>query len=321
MRCLHFAAVGLLLWIGGCASNSKSGGSAPPSACHGPGCAAATGGTANNKPDASSQGADTTFDVEDAGSSWLVATCGAQGGVCAPGQANDGCEDSDAGTDSTEPPDGGAETTCRIRRASPGSSNIELACESTGQIRPGGACVATTDCVAGSTCVADPLAPVCRRYCCDGPNSCPAGTYCTTRNTHVTTTQNGNYEAGATVPVCLPADNCNLSEPYPCPADQKCLCTSDEACMIVRAGGLTSCVPPPKSNAPQCRSDTGVSLCSPGYVCALTISKCLKLCKLGTNKAVDGGDQSGCSAGTSCQASNDVPSGWGVCGNEPLLID
>jgi len=321
----------LTLWVGGCTSGSTNASTAAPSSysCHGPGCISTGGAPSSNVVDAS-----TVIEAkpaQDAGSDWSNLWCGPRTSTCLPGSADDACAEDlappdagsavDAGTahGADAGHDAGSGYTCRIRLTSPNSTTIALVCESAGALAPGSSCVATTDCAAGSTCVSDVLVPVCRQYCCDGPDSCPAGTYCTTRNTYVSSAPGASYVTDATVPVCVPADNCNLSDPFPCPSGQKCMCPSNEACMVVRSGGLTTCITPPSSAGQDayCKGEAGVYLCSAGYVCSYSTFACLKLCKLGVSNQTAGD----CITGTSCQASNDVPSGWGVCGNQALLIN
>jgi hypothetical protein len=314
----------LPLWLGACSSSSSTASSAPASTytCHGPGCVTSTGGVTS---DASTSVIAVT-PTPDAGSDWSK-FCGPRNSTCLPGSADDACAEYgttpdaggavDAGT--SEDADGGHDAgpgyTCRIRLTSANSSTIALVCERAGALAPGSSCVETTDCSAGSTCVSDVLVPVCRQYCCDSPDSCPAGTYCTTRNTYVSSPPGASYVTDATVPVCVPADNCNLSDVYPCPTGQTCMCPSNEACMVVRSGGLTTCITPSSAGKDAyCKDEAGVNLCAAGYVCSYSTFACLKLCKLGVSA-------SDCPTGTSCQASNDVPSGWGVCGNQALLIN
>lgn len=317
----------LPLWLGGCTSGSTTASSAPPSsyACHGPGCVASTGGVASTDAVDASTAVIAVTPTPDAGSEWSK-FCGPRNSTCLPGSADDACGEYgafpdagravDSGTSGAA--DAGPDYTCRIRSTSPNSSTISLVCERAGALAPGSSCVETTDCSAGSTCVSEALVPVCRQYCCDSPDSCPAGTYCTTRKTYVSSAPGASYVTDATVPVCVPADNCNLSDAYPCPAGQKCMCPSNEACMVVRSGGLTTCITPSSASQEdlRCKIESGVNLCAAGYVCSYSTFSCLKLCKLGVSAAA-----SGCSTGTSCQASNDVPSGWGVCGNQALLIN
>jgi len=327
----------LTLWVGGCTSGGTAASTSAPSSysCHGPGCTSTGGATSSNGADASTA-VITVTPTQDAGSDWST-LCGPRTGTCLPGSAEDACAEFSARPDAGKVvdsgtaeaadggPDAGSGYTCRIRLTSPNSSTIALVCESAGALAPGSSCVETTDCAVGSTCVSDVLVPVCRQYCCDGPDSCPAGTYCTNRNTYVSSAPGASYVTDATVPVCVPADNCNLSDPYPCPTDQKCMCPSNEACMVVRSGGLTTCITPPSSAAQDshCKGESGVNLCSAGYVCSYSTFSCLKLCKLGASTKSTSPDQatSDCTTGTSCQASNDVPSGWGVCGNQALLIN
>jgi hypothetical protein len=322
------------LALGGVGCSSSSIGTAAGSynsPCHGPGCdTAGSGGASTIDADAASSPATNVRQDVDAGSRWS-ALCGPVTGGCVPGADDDSCTvsagqvapktaDAGAGAMWNVASDAGAELTCRIRQTSDGI-NIERVCESAGSVAPGSACMSALDCAAGSTCVSDNLALVCRQYCCDSPDSCPSGTYCTKRTTHLSSAPNAKEVAGAEVPVCVPADNCNLNENYPCPNGQSCNCTGDNACMVVRGGGLTACAKP-GTKIVGCSDLAGVELCPAGYVCSNSTATCVKLCQLGTTKAPNGSTDStsGCTTGTSCQGSNDVPSGWGICNNLPLII-
>lgn len=311
-----------------CASSSNSGSNSSVGPCHGPGCTSGSAGSANVIPtsDASTPVIiDVTNPVSDAGATWS-GLCGPQTDSCrpgselvcteAPGDAGPrwgvADESSDSGARSL---DAGVDSTCRVLRASDGV-NVQLSCESAGASPPGAACIATTDCAAGSTCVWDVTAPVCRQYCCELPDGCPASSYCSTRMTYMSGGQNSKYQAGPEVPVCIPADNCNLSDPFPCPEGQSCTCKNGDACMVIGTGGLTTCRKP--GTGKQNDSCYG-NLCSAGYVCVSATAKCLKLCKVERASSLTA--TSDCPSGTSCQASLDIPSGWGVCSDTPLILN
>jgi hypothetical protein len=216
--------------------------------------------------------------------------------------------DADAGAADAADAASGTPLTCRIRSV---SDAIVRACEPAGTGFAGAPCRAGSDCGVGLTCIIEDLESLCRPYCCADPEGCPSNTYCTTRTTLV---DRDTWTLGSEVPVCSPAENCPLSDPYPCPQGQNCTCPAGKACTVVRRLGLTACVKP----------GTGVAgafcPCAAGYVCSNTTFTCLKLCPLISNSQ-NSLTESACLAGTSCQASNDLPQDWGVCNGTPLLVN
>ena len=307
----------------GCSSSfataSLNGQSANP--CYGPGC----GGAGNSSVGGSLNGSTSVVikpDV-DAGTSWSP-LCGPPGGGCLPDPDAGTCDDvSDAGpavdAGYGSAVDGGAnryadvKLTCRVRRVA-GSYDVERACEGAGAGNSGDPCRMTDDCGSGLTCVAEDQAGLCRPYCCADPESCPSNSYCTTRATLI---NRDPWVLGTDVPVCSVADNCPLSDPYPCPQGQNCSCPAGKACMVVRRHGLTACTKPGVGVAGE------FCPCAAGFVCSNTTFTCLKLCPLSGSNTSNGQapTNSPCVTGTSCQASNDVPPDWGVCSDVPLLID
>ena len=224
--------------------------------------------------------------------------------------------------------DGGASdddielTTCRIQ---PGAdpNSIQRLCFGTGAGKSGDSCSTPSDCGSGLTCVMEDIVAVCRPYCCANPESCPSDSYCTTRTTCESL---ASLALGADVPVCTKADECSLADP--CPQGQNC-CPSGKACAVVRRQGLTACTNPGTGvQGDYCTCANGYvqgdyCSCAPGFACSYTTFTCLKLCQLDSADASTGATSPGttCSTGTSCQLSNDVPSGWGVCSDVPMLID
>ncbi len=261
----------------------------------------------------------------DAGSPWSP-LCGPQGSGCLPDVDAGGCNDvqadyygADASTDGSVPSDGGVKVdqslklTCRIRTVAD-TYGIERACEGAGKGNSGDPCLSPTDCGIGLTCVAEDLAVLCRPYCCDDPESCPSNSYCTTRTTQI---NRDPFVTGANVPVCSVADNCPLSDPYPCPQGQNCSCPSGKACMVVRRQGLTTCTKPGSGQ------QGDYCPCAAGYVCSNTTFTCLQLCQPGNSSTPTAATSRSttCMTGTLCQASDDVPTGWGVCSDAPMLIN
>ncbi len=167
-------------------------------------------------------------------------------------------------------------------------------CSTAGTGSTGAPCVSSADCAAGFACVGDASAAQCRPYCCNQKTDCEPGTYCAER-----TFRDESGPTTSKVPVCVQADNCDLSEPYPCPPNQQCTCKDGQACAVVRRDGTTSCVMPGKGLAgDECP-------CAPGHVCAKATNSCLKLCN--TQATV-----SECGSGK-CQGASYLPDGYGVC--------
>jgi hypothetical protein len=183
---------------------------------------------------------------------------------------------------------------CRVRVSSDGPVR---ACAPAGRGNAEEArCVSAADCAAGFACVAEALAGLCRPYCCATEATCGAGSFCAERPLY-----SGVSDAApsAMVPVCVPADNCSLGEPFPCPENETCRCSAETACTVVRADGTTSCLPPGDGKAGE------ACPCAWGYVCSRANDTCLKLCSTTSASAE-------CGSGR-CQAAGNLPSGWGVC--------
>ncbi len=160
-------------------------------------------------------------------------------------------------------------------------------CTALGDLTVGDPCQTAADCGAGLACVATPSGGLCRPYCCDQVEDCPADTYCAP-----TPMAEGNVK----IPVCLPAYSCKVLDEQTCPAGQ--------TCTIVRDDGTTSCVELGDGQ----RGDA--CPCAQGYVCSKFTNTCLKLCHIG-NDAVD------CGVG-SCQGGvMAYPDGIGICAGYP----
>jgi hypothetical protein len=161
---------------------------------------------------------------------------------------------------------------------------------------PGGAdapCLTGSDCAAGLACVEEGDAGQCRPYCCEA-GSCPERTHCFERNLFGLTQT-------LEVPVCVPAVDCNLAEP-PCPNGGTCTCPPGLACMVVGTDRTTTCVEPGRGREAQdCPCDWG-------FVCSQATNRCIKLCQTASPEV--------CAAGM-CQASAELPPGWGVCVGVP----
>ncbi len=188
---------------------------------------------------------------------------------------------------------------CVLREGT--DAGLQAQCEPVGLGRDGAPCLGPGDCAPGHGCVGEAGAAVCRAFCCAGTGSCAAGrTYCATLP--LRDLQAG--DAGLVAPVCIPADGCSLSEPWPCKPGTPCTCGAELACMVVRADGTTSCVAPGEGR------QGDACPCAWGYVCSQASGKCLQLCPLGALP-------SSCGDGR-CQTTGQLPDGWGVCiGSSP----
>jgi hypothetical protein len=303
-----------------CSSSSDAGASLLAGPCYGPGCSA--GGASGGLGGAAS-GVIQPPDSGTVTSTWS-SLCGPEPAGCLPELDAGGCADlirpqssapqNDASADASDGAIGfdSSALTCRIRSV---SGPIVRVCELAGSGRAGAPCTMPTDCAVGLTCVAEGSVGLCRQYCCADPESCPSNTYCTTRSTVVSRdVDKGTWTFGSDVPVCTAAENCPLSDPYPCPEGQNCTCPATKACMIVRRQGLTACVKPGTGTQGQ------FCPCAAGFACSNTTFTCLKLCQLTSNVSSQAA-ASQCAAGNTCQASNDVPADWGVCNDVPLLVN
>jgi hypothetical protein len=165
-------------------------------------------------------------------------------------------------------------------------------CSLAGSVAAGESCEAARDCARGLACVTNDGAGLCLPYCCGGTALCAQGTYCAPRALH------GAGAAGE-VPVCTPAEQCGLDEPFPCAGDA-CACPTGAACTVVRDDGSTGCVRPGTGRA-------GDSCpCAAGHFCAPASATCLQVCQ------VDADAGPGCLAGR-CQMAPGFPQGWGLC--------
>lgn len=164
-------------------------------------------------------------------------------------------------------------------------------CLPSGAGKDGSPCAASNDCAPGFACVGIENAAQCRPYCCADPDACPPSSFCTERPLR---DSNGELE----VPVCAPADNCNLAEQYPCPSGSTCTCPAETACMVVREQ-TTSCIQPGTG------TEGDACPCAWGHVCSKANNKCLKLCQW-TSSSPECGSQK-------CVSVAYLPDGWGVC--------
>lgn len=180
------------------------------------------------------------------------------------------------------------------------NSGQQVQCAPAGSGEVAAPCLSSEDCAPGYGCVGPQGMATCRRFCCEDPESCEPGTYCAER---VVRSLEANALSVAKAPVCVAPVLCRLDEPYPCLDQATCECAAGTACMVVRADGTTDCVTPGTGLAgDECP-------CAAGHVCSKGTNACLKICK--TNNLTE----PQCDEGL-CQASQELPEGYGTCVGE-----
>jgi hypothetical protein len=190
---------------------------------------------------------------------------------------------------------------CRIHRSTTdGGSRPTTDCGRSGSGAVDAPCVSSSDCRPGLACIGDSAAARCLPLCCAGDIRCTAGTYCTEQPLREDLSLTATGYPPLLVPVCVKADDCDLAEPYPCPVDHVCKCAEGTACTLVRDDGTTSCVKPGEGLAGE------ACPCAWGHVCSHSTNTCLKLCPTSSQNAE-------CGSSGKCQASAELPAGWGVC--------
>jgi hypothetical protein len=237
-----------------------------------------------------------------AGEGGASASAGAPGGSGASSDA--GAANAGAGGAASVPTP--PQFSCQVLRTAeaPGAPVAQCAVVGTGGVNA--PCLTSSDCGLDSKlgalgCVGDANAGFCQPYCCKGDNTCAVGSYCAERPLRdALTNASSSRNAAPTVmiPVCVPAENCDLSTPYPCPTGTECACKSDTACVVVRADGTTTCA------VPGAGAVGDACPCAWGNVCSVATNRCLKLCFTRGSST--------CGTGA-CQASSELPEGWGVC--------
>ena len=263
MQPLRFVSLALALALGtSCSSDSGSG----ASGTGGSSGAVGAGGSA-----ASSAGGGTNPNAGGAGGS-------SSGGG---GTANGGVAGSSLGGTSGSGAGGAGAWSCQLVAADGG---VLAQCGMSGEAADGDPCLSAVDCGAQLGCIATGVTPICRAYCCDGPESCPTDTYCA---------KGAMAEAPQDlIPICIPAMKCALLNDSTCPAGL--------TCTIVRAAGTTSCVTP----------GTGTygepCPCAAGFACNADEGTCFQLCHTGSSG--DCGPQALCQGGAS-----QYPAGIGYC--------
>ncbi|HYJ08573.1 MAG TPA: hypothetical protein VEX18_06180 [Polyangiaceae bacterium] len=218
---------------------------------------------------------------------------GGEGGLNAGGAVAGGGEGGGAGA-SGEPLEP-ARYGCQITRV---DSVTGRSCQLAGEGELNAPCFSGQDCRAGLACVTQGEGGRCLRYCCSGDGNCDKGSYCAEqllRNASSDTTTSEPLR----VPVCVPADDCSLEEPFPCPEGTECRCKDDTACLVVRDDGTTTCRTPGKGQQGE------PCACAWNHVCSSVTNTCVKICNTDPAKD-DCGEQR-------CQASSELPQNFGVC--------
>jgi hypothetical protein len=193
---------------------------------------------------------------------------------------------------------------CQVTRQGVDQGTPSAMCRGSGSGETNAPCVSSSDCRPGLACVTDSMIGRCLPYCCSGNDSCDPESYCSTRPL-----KDGSAGTDApVVPVCVPADNCDLAASYPCTDTASCTCPEGTACTVVRSDGTTvlrSCQAPGQGvEGDDCTS----SACAWGFICSQASGTCLKLCVVNANSSDCGSRR--------CQSSAELPSNWGVCVGE-----
>jgi hypothetical protein len=214
---------------------------------------------------------------------------GGEGGQPDPGGA--GGEGTSGTSGSASGGTAGGPSTVNACQVRPKNAEPRAQCVPAGTGMADAPCLGADDCAPGLACVEAGDAGQCRPYCCEA-GSCPDRTYCFERTLFGVT-------PALDVPVCVPAVDCGLAEPFPCPEDATCSCPEGLACMALGVDRRTTCAQPGRGGfeGQDCP-------CRRGYVCSQVTNQCVKLCQ--TTAPED------CATGM-CQASAELPLGWGVC--------
>jgi hypothetical protein len=233
------------------------------------------------------------------------AGAGLDAGAPGPGAADGGADASAEGpavdgsfNQPSRPAAGPPKFACQLSLGDDGA--VVRACGVAGSQEADQACTTSLDCAPGLGCVGPVRSGRCLPYCCGvgDTDSCAAGSYCDDRPLRSEALGEAD---GPLVPVCVRADYCSLGEQEDC-VGPRCLCGPDQACVLVRPDGTTSCMPLPPSPG---RGGEACP-CDRGFHCSPATNTCVKTCDL------DEMDSDTCGQGV-CQAVAALPPGWGIC--------
>ena len=224
---------------------------------------------------------------------------GAGGQSGAGGSAGEAGAGGAAGAPATPAPRFG----CQVQRTEPNARSVVSQCSVVGRGAANAPCLTAADCQAGFGCVGDQSAGLCQKYCCQDTDGCETGTYCAERplrDATINALDKGATDTASTlmIPVCVAAENCDLSAPYPCTAGKQCACKSGTACLVVRSDGTTTCAVPGTGKVGD------ACPCAWGHVCSAASNQCLELCYTRGSATCGNGK---------CQSATELPDGWGVC--------
>ena len=199
--------------------------------------------------------------------------CGGVSAACSPDPGSEDCAPGGDPHMGTDGPDA-SKFACQLVSS---SGSVKAKCTSAGEAGDGDPCdpSAGASCQAGFACVAGSVGGICRRYCCQDLESCPASTYCAPVAVAGGTTP---------VPVCIAATGCALLADATCPTGQ--------TCSIVRSDGTTSCVTPGLGH------DGDGCPCAAGFTCSKITNTCLKLCDTHSTSITQCGPGGSCAGGS-----------------------
>lgn len=248
-------------------------------------------------------GASGSSNSSDGGSSGAPAIAGASGAAPDPGAGAGGMSGGGEGGGAGAAPVDVATYGCQVQRT-PRSPGVPVSeCSVVGTGGDNAPCLTSADCKVGFGCVGDQNAGLCQAYCCESADNCEQGKYCAERplrDAFVNALPKGTTDPSneLKIPVCVPAENCDLGAPYPCTKGTQCQCPADSACLVVRSDGTTTCAAPGSGKVGD------ACPCAWGHVCSAATNKCVQLCYAPGPPSCGNGR---------CQSASALPDGWGVC--------
>jgi hypothetical protein len=267
-----------------------------------PGADASESSQAGASGEGGASGAGAVSGSAEGGTSGAENEAGASGAQPAAGASAGGASGEGGGAGAS--PVDSATYGCQVQRTADDPKLVTSQCAVVGPGGDNAPCLTSADCKAGFGCVGDQNSGKCQAYCCESADNCKQGKYCADRalrDAVINALPKGSSDISKTlsIPVCVPAENCDLGAPYPCTTGTQCACEAGTACLVVRSDGTTTCaVPGAGKVGDPCP-------CAWGHVCSAATNQCLQLCY--TPSAPSCGD------GGRCQSASELPDGWGVC--------